>query len=330
IVLICLVAGTYAVNGYGRPDLSDLDDFDGPTTTGVTSTGTASPVTPSTPTSTAGPAMSASPTRPAVPAGTIRPPRPATRPAAGPFAPAVRPAMFAPGAAGVFPSGLPGEEWKPYSFGYDTTDEFGTRLFHNEQSDNKNAKTGTYGYRDVNGIFRTVSYVADADGFRATIDTNEPGTAPGASADAVFNANPVATPPTVPRPGGLTRPAYTSPSYTRPLVPGFARSPVGYTGGYTGGFGMGYGAGFGSPYASGSGGRYAGGYGGGYGGGYSGGYGGGYGGGYSRGPGSSFGGGLCKWVRGVNTQAGMLAEAESRTPVDMVQVTAVAIAEDTG
>ncbi|KAH7986668.1 hypothetical protein HPB52_024812 [Rhipicephalus sanguineus] len=66
---------------------------------------------------------------------------------------------------------LTSQEWKPYSFGYDTTDEFGTRLFHNEQSDNKNAKTGTYGYRDVNGIFRTVSYVADADGFRATIDT---------------------------------------------------------------------------------------------------------------------------------------------------------------
>ncbi|KAL1479013.1 hypothetical protein MTO96_052217 [Rhipicephalus appendiculatus] len=63
---------------------------------------------------------------------------------------------------------------------------------HKEQGDASNAKTGAYGYRDANGIFRTVKYVADANGFRATVDTNEPGTAPGASADAVFNANPVA------------------------------------------------------------------------------------------------------------------------------------------
>ncbi|XP_077552631.1 uncharacterized protein LOC144167134 [Haemaphysalis longicornis] len=83
---------------------------------------------------------------------------------------------------------------QPYSFGYDNTDEFGTQLFHNEQGDANNAKTGSYGYRDANGIYRTVSYVADANGFRATIDTNEPGTAPGQSADAVFNAKPVAAP----------------------------------------------------------------------------------------------------------------------------------------
>ncbi|KAH7966030.1 hypothetical protein HPB49_013190 [Dermacentor silvarum] len=191
-MLVCLAAGAYAVNGYGRPDLSDLDDFDGPVTptTPAAPTGTGTPATPSTPTSTVRPVAPVSPARPAVPVGTLRPLGPVVRPGAVPFAPARRPAIFAPGAGVFVPSGLPGEEWKPYSFGYDTTDEFGTRLFHNEQSDNKNAKTGTYGYRDANGIFRTVSYVADADGYRATIDTNEPGTAPGASADAVFNANP--------------------------------------------------------------------------------------------------------------------------------------------
>ncbi|KAK8776939.1 cuticle protein 10.9-like [Amblyomma americanum] len=90
------------------------------------------------------------------------------------------------GAAGQ--SGPP----QPYSFGYDTTDEFGTQLFHKEQGDASNAKTGSYGYRDANGLYRTVTYVADANGFRATVDTNEPGTAPGSSADAVFNAKPVA------------------------------------------------------------------------------------------------------------------------------------------
>ncbi|KAL1457330.1 hypothetical protein MTO96_043518 [Rhipicephalus appendiculatus] len=46
-----------------------------------------------------------------------------------------------------------------------STDEFGTQLFHKEQGDASNAKTGAYGYRDANGIFRTVKYVADANGF---------------------------------------------------------------------------------------------------------------------------------------------------------------------
>ncbi|KAH9371035.1 hypothetical protein HPB48_003991 [Haemaphysalis longicornis] len=83
---------------------------------------------------------------------------------------------------------------EPYNFGYDTVDEFGNRQFRSEQGDTSNRKTGSYGYRDVNGLYRRVNYVADANGFRATVDTNEPGTAPGASADAVFNAAPVVPP----------------------------------------------------------------------------------------------------------------------------------------
>ncbi|XP_077553472.1 uncharacterized protein LOC144168340 [Haemaphysalis longicornis] len=83
---------------------------------------------------------------------------------------------------------------EPYNFGYDTADEFGNRQFRSEQGDTSNRKTGSYGYRDVNGLYRRVNYVADANGFRATVDTNEPGTAPGASADAVFNAAPVVPP----------------------------------------------------------------------------------------------------------------------------------------
>ncbi|KAH6938678.1 hypothetical protein HPB50_011713 [Hyalomma asiaticum] len=83
---------------------------------------------------------------------------------------------------------------QPYSFGYDNVDEYGNRQFRSEQGDANNAKTGSYGYRDVNGLYRRVNYVADANGFRATVDTNEPGTAPGSSADAVFNAAPVVPP----------------------------------------------------------------------------------------------------------------------------------------
>ncbi|KAH9371572.1 hypothetical protein HPB48_021233 [Haemaphysalis longicornis] len=83
---------------------------------------------------------------------------------------------------------------QPYSFGYDNTDEYGTQAFHKEEGDANNVKTGSYGYRDANGLFRIVRYVADANGFRVTIDTNEPGTRPGSSADAVFNAKPVVAP----------------------------------------------------------------------------------------------------------------------------------------
>ncbi|KAH7964618.1 hypothetical protein HPB51_027143 [Rhipicephalus microplus] len=83
---------------------------------------------------------------------------------------------------------------QPYNFGYNNADQYGNRQFHNEQGDSNNAKTGSYGYRDANGLFRRVNYVADAYGFRATVDTNEPGTVPGASADAVFNAAPVVPP----------------------------------------------------------------------------------------------------------------------------------------
>lgn len=36
---------------------------------------------------------------------------------------------------------------------------------------------GSYGYRDNKGIYREVYYVADKNGFRANIKTNEPGLA---------------------------------------------------------------------------------------------------------------------------------------------------------
>ncbi|XP_029824243.2 spidroin-1-like [Ixodes scapularis] len=91
----------------------------------------------------------------------------------------------------------------PFSFGYDTVDEYGTRLFHQEQSDANNARTGSYGYMDANGIYRRVNYVADANGFRTTIETNEPGTQAGRSADAIFNARPVAAGTRFGAPGGF-------------------------------------------------------------------------------------------------------------------------------
>lgn len=46
--------------------------------------------------------------------------------------------------------------------------------------------TGFYTLRGDDGRDRRVDYVADASGFRATISTNEMGTAPKDSADGKF------------------------------------------------------------------------------------------------------------------------------------------------
>ncbi|KAK8775886.1 hypothetical protein V5799_030771 [Amblyomma americanum] len=106
---------------------------------------------------------------------------------------------------------------QPYSFGYDNVDEYGTQSYHKEKGDANNVKTGSYGYRDASGIYRRVTYVADANGFRATVDTNEPGTAPGYSADATFNARPIrvaaaAKSASAPFPVYAAPPAYAAPN----------------------------------------------------------------------------------------------------------------------
>lgn len=98
---------------------------------------------------------------------------------------------------------LPGElPATPYSFSHDNTDEFGTRITREETSDENNNKVGSYSYTDPNGITRTVRYVADADGFRVTVETNEPGTKTSNPADAPFYSNAVEAPPApaAPRP----------------------------------------------------------------------------------------------------------------------------------
>ncbi|XP_040072588.1 cuticle protein 16.8-like [Ixodes scapularis] len=73
---------------------------------------------------------------------------------------------------------------QPYNFAFDNTDEFGTRLTRQETGDEFNGKVGSYSYTDAAGVYRTVNYVADAAGFRATVNTNEPGTKTSEPADA--------------------------------------------------------------------------------------------------------------------------------------------------
>lgn len=79
------------------------------------------------------------------------------------------------------PSEVPAEEEvqppKPYSFSYDTEHEDGSTNRREESSDGSGTVRGSYGYRDADGLFRTVDYIADANGFRANVRSNEPGMA---------------------------------------------------------------------------------------------------------------------------------------------------------
>ncbi|XP_070387025.1 uncharacterized protein [Dermacentor albipictus] len=75
---------------------------------------------------------------------------------------------------------------QPYSFGYEISDGYGNKQVRHEVSDGHNHKRGSYGFVDARGIYRQVHYVADHNGFRATIESNEPGVAAGYSAGAAF------------------------------------------------------------------------------------------------------------------------------------------------
>ncbi|GFY77490.1 cuticle protein 10.9, partial [Trichonephila inaurata madagascariensis] len=73
------------------------------------------------------------------------------------------------GAGGNYPP-------QPYNFDYQARDEQGNVHYRNEQGDQSGAVRGSYGYTDNQGLYRVVDYVADANGFRANVRTNEPGT----------------------------------------------------------------------------------------------------------------------------------------------------------
>lgn len=73
-----------------------------------------------------------------------------------------------------------------FNFGYNEDHATGG-TFRREQGDALGGRVGSYGLRDVDGRTRIVNYVADAAGFRANIQTNEPGVEPKDSAAALVN-----------------------------------------------------------------------------------------------------------------------------------------------
>ncbi|XP_077538897.1 adult-specific rigid cuticular protein 15.7-like [Haemaphysalis longicornis] len=79
-----------------------------------------------------------------------------------------------------------------YDFGYKERHPGGSS-FRQETGNPWGHKVGAYGIADIDGRVRLVKYVADANGFRVHIATNEPGTAPSSPAAVGINA-PVALP----------------------------------------------------------------------------------------------------------------------------------------
>lgn len=73
----------------------------------------------------------------------------------------------------------------PYQFSYTAPAEGGSST-HQESGDGNGRVTGSYSIRDDDGRSRIVEYVADEDGFRASISTNEPGTANQNPADVTI------------------------------------------------------------------------------------------------------------------------------------------------
>ncbi|CAN7988558.1 unnamed protein product, partial [Ixodes hexagonus] len=74
-----------------------------------------------------------------------------------------------------------------YKFGYKESHTSGGS-FRQEAGDAWGNKVGSYGLTDADGRVRVVKYVADGHGFRASVHTNEPGTAASHPAAAVYNA----------------------------------------------------------------------------------------------------------------------------------------------
>jgi len=104
-----------------------------------------------------------------------------------------------------------------YAFGYNEDHSTGG-TFRREQG-GPGVQVGSYGLRDIDGRVRVVNYVADAAGFRANIQTNEPGVEPKDPAAVLIN-----------KAAAIVGPAVAAaPLVAGPVaVGGYGVGPVGY------------------------------------------------------------------------------------------------------
>ncbi|GFU19045.1 adult-specific rigid cuticular protein 15.7 [Nephila pilipes] len=123
-----------------------------------------------------------------------------------------------------------------YAFGYDIKDGLGAANSRSEVGDALGNKKGSYTIADIDGRARRVDYVADGLGFRASVKTNEPGTAASAPAAALI-ASPYAGPvaPVVnhvaPAAAAIAAPlALAAPALAAPVAPLALAAPVAYGG----------------------------------------------------------------------------------------------------
>ena len=72
-----------------------------------------------------------------------------------------------------------------YAFGYN--EDHATGGTFRRESGGNGVAVGSYGLRDADGRVRVVNYVADGAGFRANIQTNEPGVEPKDPAAVLIN-----------------------------------------------------------------------------------------------------------------------------------------------
>ncbi|GFS52708.1 cuticle protein 10.9 [Nephila pilipes] len=92
---------------------------------------------------------------------------------------------------------------KPYAFSYNAPLDDGVgQSSRSESADGSGRVQGSYTLNNDEGHFRVVEYVADQDGFRAAIRTNEPGTESKNPADVIMNseAGPIPYAPGIRRP----------------------------------------------------------------------------------------------------------------------------------
>uniref|UniRef100_A0A224YUZ3 Cuticular protein n=1 Tax=Rhipicephalus zambeziensis TaxID=60191 RepID=A0A224YUZ3_9ACAR len=75
----------------------------------------------------------------------------------------------------------------PYSFTYGSSDKYGTHG-REESRDEHGTVRGSYRIALADGRMRVVKYVADKDGFRAGISTNEQGTESASSSGVVIHS----------------------------------------------------------------------------------------------------------------------------------------------
>ncbi|GFS67561.1 adult-specific rigid cuticular protein 15.7 [Trichonephila clavipes] len=152
---------------------------------------------------------------------------------------------------GVSTSARSQDAFGNYAFGYDIKDGLGAANSRSEVGDAHGNKKGSYTIADIDGRARRVDYVADGHGFRATVKTNEPGTAASAPAAALI-ASPYAGPvaPVVNHVAPATAVVRHAASYAAPLAiaaPLAVAAPVAYSnvighGAALAPFGLAYGA----------------------------------------------------------------------------------------